>query len=229
MITSIQKLFWIRNHYRSLFDRFYAISILNMDRNEILRSGLLELYAMGCLEGADLNMVEKALSSDPLIAEEVKKIEEGLFQYAQAHAVTPPITVKPLLLATIDYMERLKSGEVPGHPPTLNARSEIKDFESWLSHDNLPDNYDAIHARIIAYEPDKVTSIIWLRYGAPPEIHSTEYEKFLILEGNCEITLGTDVHPLKAGDYFQIPLHVTHSVKVTSAIPCKLILQRVKA
>jgi mannose-6-phosphate isomerase-like protein (cupin superfamily) len=64
---------------------------------------------------------------------------------------------------------------------------------------------------------------------APDEIHDNEYEKFLIVEGECDITVGTNVHHLTPGNYFSIPLHATHSVKVTSKTPCKVILQRVAA
>lgn len=202
-----------------------------MDRNEILQSGLLELYAMGSLEGSDLVLINEALSTDPLLAQELKQIEQALFLYAQAHAITPPPAIKPLLMAKIDYMERLKIGEIPGHPPTLSPNSKIKDFESWLNRDDmkLRDDFDAMKATIIAHESDKLTSIVWLKYGAPAETHTTEYEKFLVVEGSCDITIGTKVHPLKVGDYLSIPLHISHEVKVTSAIPCKIILQRLKA
>jgi quercetin dioxygenase-like cupin family protein len=68
-----------------------------------------------------------------------------------------------------------------------------------------------------------------LKEGAPPEIHTDEHEKFLVVEGSCNFTIGTDVHALQSGDYLSIPLHVHHEAKVTSDIPCKIILQRVKA
>ena len=68
-----------------------------------------------------------------------------------------------------------------------------------------------------------------LKHGAPTETHTNEYEKFLIVEGSCDLTIGTTVHHLNAGNYLSIPLYVSHDVKVTSAIPCKIILQRVNA
>ena len=62
-----------------------------------------------------------------------------------------------------------------------------------------------------------------------PEIHTKEYERFLIIEGTCDIKIGDDVFHLKAGDYKEIPLFIEHSLIVTSDIPCKVILQRVAA
>jgi len=186
---------------------------------------------MGSLEGSELVLVNEALSKDPLLAHELAQIEQALYLYAQAHAIAPSANVKPMLMAKIDYMERLKQGEIPGTAPTLNSGTKIKDFERWLNREDmqLRDDFDEIQATIIAHEPDKLTAIVWLKYGAPTETHTSEYEKFLIVEGSCDLTIGTTVHHLKAGDYLSIPLHISHDVKVTSSIPCKIILQRVTA
>lgn len=41
--------------------------------------------------------------------------------------------------------------------------------------------------------------------GAPPHCHTLEEELFLVLEGSGTITLGTDEHPLRAGDVVARP------------------------
>ena len=200
-----------------------------MDRNEILQSGLLELYVMGNLSDDDLRVVQNALAKDSLLVDELNKIEEAFFLYAQAHAVKPHPAVKPFLMAKIDYAERLKAGETPSKVPLLRADSTIDDFKTWINRGDiqLRDGFDGMQATIIAQEPEKLTALIWLAQGAPPEVHTTEKESFLVVEGSCDFIVGNDVHPLKAGDYLSIPLHVSHRAKVTSAIPCKIILQRV--
>ena len=70
---------------------------------------------MGSLEGSELVLVNEALSKDPLLAHELAEIEQAFFLYAQAHAITPSSNVKPMLMAKIDYMERLKKGEIREH------------------------------------------------------------------------------------------------------------------
>ncbi len=60
-------------------------------------------------------------------------------------------------------------------------------------------------------------------------MHTHELEKFLILEGTCDITIEDEVYSLKAGDFLSIPLYNKHDVKVTSLNPCKAILQRIAA
>ena len=201
-----------------------------MDRKEILESGLLELFAMGLLEGTELDVVNTALSNDPLLQEALEQIEYSLFLYAQANAISPNPTIKPLLMAKIDYKERLKQGETPDRIPALNADSKVEDFEQWLGREDMQLNasFEEAQVKIIADESDKMTAIVWLKSGAPPETHTNEHEKFLIVEGTCDLSIGTKVHPLKAGDYLAIPLYISHHVKVTSANPCKIILQRVK-
>ncbi|MBC7487313.1 MAG: cupin domain-containing protein [Cytophagaceae bacterium] len=202
-----------------------------MNPNEIRESGLLELYVSGALDKEEQLLVDLALKKYPELKPELENIELSLLNHAQHYAIKPHGVVKPLLLATLDYMERLKKGEAPCSPPMLHQHSIIADYNQWLKREDMvrPLDMDAMHARLIAHEPDKVTAIVWLRFGAPGEIHTKEYEKFLIVEGTCTITIGTAEHRLKAGDYLSIPLHINHYVTVTSPIPCKIILQRIAA
>ncbi len=167
----------------------------------------------------------------PEVQEEVSAIELSLENYALANAVQPHATVKPLLLATIDYMQRLGSGEAPANPAILNESSAASDFAEWISRSDFqnPENVEDIHVKLIAATPQATTAIVWIKYMAPDEVHHDEHEKFLILEGTCDIIVDGKVHSLVPGDFFQIPLHSDHRVEVTSSIPCKVVLQRVAA
>ena len=85
------------------------------------------------------------------------------------------------------------------------------------------------HAKIIGHTPEMITAIVWIKKMAPQEVHHNEIERFLIIEGSCDIFIEDEVYQLKAGDMLSIPLHKPHSLQVTSAIPCKVILQRIAA
>ena len=128
-------------------------------------------------------------------------------------------------------MERLKNGETASFPPILNSQSRISDYQYWLSKPEmtLPDDFQDSYAKIIGANEIATTMIVWLTTEAPHEVHNNEYERFLIVEGSCELTIETEIHYLKSGDYIEIPLHVVHNLIVTSSIPCKVILQRVAA
>lgn len=195
---------------------------------EFIESGVLELYVMGAASPEETLTVEKMAAAYPELKQEIEQISLALEHYAQAHAVKPRTTVKVLLLATIDYLERMKQGELPESPPVLTQHSKSSDYEKWLNQEDavLPKDAKGIHARIIGYTPTATTAIVWIMEHSEKEVHHDEYERFLILEGSCHITAGDETRALAASDYFAVPLHATHQVKVTSDIPCKAILQR---
>ena len=202
-----------------------------MKRNkEYIGSGILEQYVLGSTSQAESTEVELMAATDPAIRLEIEAIGEALEAYAMEHAVAPNPVIKPFILATIDYTERIKGGEPVTMPPVLNKNSVIEDYAPWLNRSDLlvPDD-DDIFAKIIGYSPEAVTAIVWIKEYAPHEVHDHEFEKFLIVEGTCDIVVGDEVHALVPGDYFAIPLHKNHLVKVTSTIRCKVILQRIAA
>jgi mannose-6-phosphate isomerase-like protein (cupin superfamily) len=167
--------------------------------------------------------VEQMVQMHPEVRLELEKINNAFEQYALAHAKTPPAATKPFVLAIIDYSERVKKGEKPVSPPALHTGSLATDYSQWLDRPDLaaPSPLGDLHARIIGYSPSMTTAIVWIRHMAPPEVHNNEYERFLILEGSCDIQIGSELHKLSAGDFLSIPLHVSHHLRVTSA-RCRL-------
>jgi mannose-6-phosphate isomerase-like protein (cupin superfamily) len=203
-----------------------------MTSKEYIDSGILEKYVMGVASHIERDEVEMIAAADPVIRQEIDAISGVLEKYALAHAMQPSPVVKPLLMATIDYSERIKSGEPVTFPPVLNENSSPEDYITWLKRPDLnlsrPEE-DNLFARIIGYTPEMTTAIIWIKHETTREIHHHEHERFLIIEGTCDILVGDKSNHLVSGDYFDIPLHEYHMVKVTSSIACKAILQRIAA
>ncbi len=197
---------------------------------EYINSGMLEQYVLGYTSPAESTEVELMAATYPAIKMEIEAIHESLEAYAMEQAIKPNPIIKPFLLATVDYSKRIKNGEPATVPPVLNESSAIEDYAPWLNRTDMmvPDDND-IFAKIIGYTPEAITAIVWIKEYAPHEVHDHEFEKFLIVEGTCNIIVEDTVHALIPGDYFAIPLHKNHLVKVTSAIPCKVILQRIAA
>ncbi len=198
---------------------------------KFIESGILEMYVLEQLGPEEKAEVERMASLHEEVRNEIDDISIALEGFAQLHAKEPDPTVQPFLMATIDYMERLKNGEPLSFPPILQPDSQIADYAEWLNRDDmqLKEPLNQVQINIIAAHPSATTAIVWLQHGAPPETHSAEFEKFLIVEGTCDITIENDVHSLRAGDVLIIPLHHSHHVSVTSAQACKIILQRVAA
>ena len=198
---------------------------------DYMESGILEQYVLGITTKEENEEISQLALSNFEVREEIENITSAIEDYAKENAVVPGPTIKPFLMAIIDYTERLKKGEVPTFPPELNENSVISDYNQWLTRDDirLPENFKDFHAQIIGYTPEVTTAIIWIKEMAPQEMHKKEFEKFLIVEGTCDITIEDKVHSLKKGDYLSIPLYKNHDVKITSLIPCKAILQRIAA
>lgn len=195
-----------------------------------IETGILELYVLGIALDEERNEVERLALENVEIRDEIEKIKASVEDYAHEHKLQPNPVIKPFLMATIDYTERLKKGETPSMPPLLSANSAITDYSQWLNRQDLvtADTED-VFAKIIGYTPEAITAIVWLKDYAPHEVHDNEYERFLIVEGTCDIIVEDEITHLAAGDYFAIPLHKKHMVKVTSSVTCKVILQRVAA
>jgi mannose-6-phosphate isomerase-like protein (cupin superfamily) len=201
------------------------------DNKAFIDSGILELYVLGQTSDLENTEIEERLMYDSALRTELEQIELALERYAFENAVELEETFKPLLLATLDYSDRLQKGEAITFPPILNENSKIEDFSEWLDRPDmqLPEDFANIYVKLIGHTDESTTAIVWMQDGAPPEVHQNTFERFLILEGSCEITVENELYSLEAGDYFGIPLFKTHHVRVTSPIPCKIILQRVAA
>jgi mannose-6-phosphate isomerase-like protein (cupin superfamily) len=168
----------------------------------------------------------------PEVSKELEQIELGFEQFDQLNKKQPHGAVKPMILATLDFVKRMENGESPSHPPLLTANSKKQDFAQWLDRSDFenPEEIEEIYGKIISMNAETGgTLVVWIKHMAPEEVHHAEYEKFLILEGTCDIVVSGKVHSLVPGDFFQIPLFEDHEVIVTSEIPCKVILQRTAA
>lgn len=198
---------------------------------EYLNSGILELYVLGITSNDETIEVTQLAEKHVEIRNEIDAIIEALKLYSQESAPEISPATKALLFATIDYKERLRNGEKYIMAPLLNKYSKIEDFKTWIERTDMQpsDEYESLDAKIISASPEVTTLVVWLKYGAPSEIHDNEFEHFLIVEGTCTITIGNEKHNLIPGDYLSIPLFIDHDVEVTSTVACKVILQRVAA
>ena len=198
---------------------------------EYIASGILELFVLGVTSAAENKEVEKMASLHIEIVNEIDSISTALEAYGKQQGTAPDPTIKPFLMAMMDYTERLANGEKPGFPPLLNEGSAVTDYAEWINRPDiyLPNDFKDFHAKIIGYSTEATTAIVWIENGAPEEIHEHELEKFLVLEGSCEITIDGKVHQLAAGSFLSIPLYKKHHLTITSSIPCKIILQRIAA
>ena len=73
-----------------------------MNAQEIILSGILELYCMGLTSAAETAEVAAWAAQYPEVAAEIEAIQSALESYAQTHAVAPDPSVKEKLFAAIN-------------------------------------------------------------------------------------------------------------------------------
>ena len=198
---------------------------------EYINSGILEMYVLGNTNLEETNDVNEMAHLHEEIRIEIEEITNTLILYSADTTKKLSAGLRPFVIAVVDYTERLKSGEPVTEPPTLSQNSKVDDFKEWTDRIDmfLPEDSGDMYAKIIGFTPQATTAISWVKTISATEVHDNEYERFLILEGSCEVIIGDEKHQLVAGDYLEIPLHIGHSLIVTSSIPCKFILQRIAA
>ncbi|MEP7233461.1 MAG: anti-sigma factor [Ginsengibacter sp.] len=77
-----------------------------MNINDIISSGLLELYAMGLSSPEETARVESWIAEYPEVKKELLEIEISLESYAQANAIQPSVSVKDKILAEINQEKK---------------------------------------------------------------------------------------------------------------------------
>ena len=73
-----------------------------MNAQEIISSGILELYCMGLTSATETAEVAAWAKQYPEVAAEIEAIQSGLEAYAQTHAIAPGASVKEKLFAAIN-------------------------------------------------------------------------------------------------------------------------------
>lgn len=93
-----------------------------MELNDIISSGLLELYCLGLATPAEVSEVEQWAAQYPEVAAEIEAIRLGMEGYADTHAVTPSSSVKEKLFAQLGIDDDNSSAAVPVTP--VNGTTE---------------------------------------------------------------------------------------------------------
>jgi anti-sigma-K factor RskA len=76
--------------------------------NDIISSGLLELYATGLTSTEETLQVQQWAKQHPEVAAELSAIESGLEVYAKAHAIQPAVVVKEKVISHISANKKAK-------------------------------------------------------------------------------------------------------------------------
>lgn len=187
---------------------------------------LVERYVLGLLDVETAQRVEATAVHDVQVREMLKELQEAMARHASDNAAQPPTALRSHVIQAIQL--EVEKERASGRPPLLHNKSTIVDFASWTGAEHVrPEGSGNVHYILLDESDDRQTALVWLEHEEPTEIHTNCVERFLILEGTCDVTIGKELHGLIPGNVITIPMFTEHSVRVTSTIPCKAILQRV--
>ena len=101
------------------------------DRKTIIESGMLEMYLLGLLPDEQVDVLEKMLKEDAVLAEKYAQIEQDFENVAIENAIQPPAYIKEDLFAAIqaDYSD-VKS--LPKEDTTEDEQPVKKGIFLWM-------------------------------------------------------------------------------------------------
>lgn len=174
---------------------------------------------------------------DPSPTEEtVRDSETALLRFAEAHSQSPPSRLREQILGKLSRLNTQKKERQPldlEQLPVLDADANWLDWQAAVAGIAPPEDLEDIHLHELECNDTRELYVIWAREYVEEEIHHDLLESFLILEGSCECRLTDEagntrtVH-LRAGDFLTMQLGETHDLRITSPLPAKAILQRLK-
>lgn len=200
-----------------------------MNQHDESRTERVAQYVLGLMTRQERTALEAQAANEPALRRELDEAQELMAAVVFQEQVMPPPALRKRICETVRNLEAERKAQ--GRPPLLHPQSLAADYAAWLDAPNThyPADAGPLHVVELADREGEITALVWLADGSPEEVHVDVVEKFLILEGSCDITVGNEVHALQPGSYLSIPLHVPHSVRITSAQPCKILLQRIAA
>lgn len=184
------------------------------DINTYINTGNLEQY---CLDKSDEKLSQEIIElslAHPEIKQELAKIEIAIEKLAQSHAIEPSAGLRNRVLSALDFFDN-EILDIEHLPPT----GKYSNYTQWLNaveHLIPAEPFEDFFMHVLQQDEHIAQTLVITRLDVPEEIHETELESFFILKGQCACTVGEDVFNLNPGDHLEIPLHVTHDIKILS-------------
>jgi mannose-6-phosphate isomerase-like protein (cupin superfamily) len=185
-----------------------------MNEQSYIASGILTDYCLGLLNRAESERIENDLRKYPSLRAEADAINEALNAYSCSDQVKPPERLKDQIWQTLENLQQEELMAI-SNLPLLNKYS---DKNNWLKivkpllAEKPADK--KIFIRVLREDEEIFQSLIWTKVDYPDEVHDDLQECFMILEGACECYVGDEVIKMGPGDYFEIPMHLHHDIKV---------------
>ena len=194
---------------------------------------MIEDYCLGILPPDKAAEVEVLCSQHPALQKELLSVQASLLNLTESFQKSPPPAALNGILQEIDndlLLDRAlqaKPGQNLKAFIPISPHSDREKWQSLLAHLYPPADF-SVHAHKLYDDGARSLLLVWVKDVIPEEIHEEMLESVLCLEGHCEGILVDQSVRLNPGDYWDVPLYESHSLRVTSQQPAKLIIMRSK-
>jgi len=185
-----------------------------VDVNEYINSGNLEQYCLNMFDPALSKEVIGQSSAHAPIKQELNEIELAIEKMAQSHAVEPNAALKNRVLNALNFFDDEKI-DLDNLPPT----GKYSNYTSWFSaieHLLPAEPFTDFFMYELHRDEHIAQMLVVTKLDVAEEMHEDIGESFFILKGQCACTVGDEVFALNAGDHLEIPLHISHDIKILS-------------
>lgn len=179
-----------------------------------INSGNLEQHCFDLFNAERAKELAELRKAHPEIRQELKEIEQTIELLAKSQAIEPDPRLRQKLLNVLGFADE-ELLDINNLPPT----SKYSSYTSWLKaveHLIPAEPFEDFFMHVLQQDEHIAQMLVVTRLDVAPEVHEDVAESFFILKGRCTCTIGDEMVTLNAGDHLDIPLHVTHNVKIES-------------
>ena len=193
---------------------------------EYISTGILEEYCLNLLDPEQKQQVEKIAQEYPIVHARISLINAAILKMRTSPDASLPSDIKEKTwdLLQNSHLEKIMD---PQRLPLINSYSDINQWRPFVQSQLPKELNDSCYLKILREDEKISQEIVWTKNDRPEEIHDNERESLLILEGICECEVGGKIIQLKAGDYFEMPPNVPHTMRLRTPELLALV-QRVK-
>ncbi len=172
----------------------------------------MEAYCLGQLETPEMQQVERVAKRYPEIRAEIDRTDATLRHLATE---TPALRDrKENILRTLHQLQLEQSMSLE-NLPLLSRYSDHRQWLEMVRNLEPTDRHDGVDYWVLQNTPNLVQTLIWLEDVLEEAGHDPEnfQESILVLDGECECKLGSEIVRLGPGGFLAIPANTPHIIR----------------
>lgn len=182
------------------------------DLNTYLASGVVESYCLGNLAESETRTLLELAAQHPDLQAEIDATLAALQQYGARHTPAPGLKHR-----TLNFLNTFLTKDIIdlAQPPLIHQHSDAAAWQEAVNGLQPDFQEDGLAVCSLKDTPDIELNLVWLYGELVEDQHPSEefVESFLILEGACECDFEGQIARFSAGDYFDVPAGIRHTIK----------------